>query len=79
MNPTISSLKDVPAKKKGELWDKKLKLNFRFLEGKHELVKLHAFKIMGESFRHWRLDLNKKYIQKGLTPFHEFDNIIPSQ
>ena len=79
LNPAIPSWKDVPAKKKGELWDKKLKLNFRFLECKHELVKLHAFKIMGESFRHWRLDLNKKYIQKGLTPFHEFDNIIPSQ
>jgi hypothetical protein len=34
---------------------------------------------MGESFRHWKLDLNKKYIQKGLTPFNEFSNITPSQ
>ena len=66
-------------KKKGELWDKKLKLNFRFPEGKHELVKLNAFKIMGESFQRWRLELNKKYMQKGLTPFHEFGNITPSQ
>ena len=49
-NPTIPSWKVVPEKKKGELWDKKLKLNFRFSKGKHELVKLHAFKIMGESF-----------------------------
>ena len=79
LNPTISSLKDVPAKKKGELWDKKLKLSFRFLEDKHELVKLHAFKIMGESFQRWRSDLNKKYIQKELTPCHEFGNITPSQ
>jgi len=34
---------------------------------------------MGESFRRWRSELNKKYIQKGLTPFHEFGNITPSQ
>ena len=34
---------------------------------------------MGESFRHWRSKLNKKYIQKGLTPFNEFDNITPNQ
>ena len=34
---------------------------------------------MGESFRHWRSELNKKYIQKGLTPFNEFGNITPSQ
>ena len=34
---------------------------------------------MGESFRRWRSELNKKYIQKGLTPFHEFNNITPSQ
>ena len=25
------------------------------------------------------MELNKKYIQKGLIPFHEFDNITPSQ
>ena len=34
---------------------------------------------MGESFRHWRSELNKKYIQKRLTPFNEFGNITPSQ
>ena len=34
---------------------------------------------MGESFRRWRSKLNKKYIQKGLTPFKEFSNITPSQ
>jgi hypothetical protein len=49
------------------------------LERKHELVKSHAFKIMWESFQHWRSDPNKKYIQKGLTPFHEFGNITPIQ
>ena len=66
LNPTIPNQKEVPEKKKDELWDKQLKLNFRFPEGKQELVK-NAFKIMGESFRHWRSELNKKYIQKGVN------------
>ena len=35
--------------------------------------------MMGESFRRWRSELNKKYIQKGLTPFNEFGNITRSQ
>ena len=34
---------------------------------------------MGESFRCWKLDLDKNYIQKGLTPFNEFGHITPSQ
>jgi len=54
-------------------------INFRFPEGKSELVKSHAFKIMGHTFRRWRSDLNTKYIQKGLTPFHEFGKITQSQ
>ena len=39
LNLAISNWKEVPEKKKDELWDKQLKLNFRFPEGKHELVK----------------------------------------
>ena len=39
LNPTIRNWKKVPEKKKDELWDKQLKLNFRFPEGKQELVK----------------------------------------
>ena len=35
--------------------------------------------MMGESFRHWRSELNTKYIQKGLTPFNEFGKITSSQ
>ena len=34
---------------------------------------------MGESFQRWRLELNTKYIQKGLSPFNEFGKITPSQ
>ena len=50
LNPAIHSWNDVPKKKKEDLWDEKVKLNFRFLEGKLELVKRHAFKIMGQCF-----------------------------
>jgi hypothetical protein len=57
----------------------KLKQNFRFPEGTHELVQENAFKIMGQSFRRWRSDLNKNFIQRKLTPFHEYGNITPSQ
>ena len=78
LNPAIPNWKEVLENKKDELWDRQLKLNFRFPEGKHELVK-NAFRMMGESFRRWRSELNKKYIQKGLTPFNEFGNITPSQ
>jgi hypothetical protein len=35
--------------------------------------------MMGQSFRRWRSELNIKYIQKGLTPFHEYGNITPTQ
>ena len=38
-NPAIPNWKEVPENKKNELWDRQLKLNFRFPEGKHELVK----------------------------------------
>ena len=39
LNPAIPNRKEVPEKKNDELRDKQLKLNFRFSEGKHELVK----------------------------------------
>ena len=34
---------------------------------------------MGNAFQRWRSDLNKRFIQKGLTPFHEFGNITHNQ
>jgi hypothetical protein len=35
--------------------------------------------MMGQSFRHWRSELNTNYIQKGLTPFHVYGKITPTQ
>ena len=50
LNPAIPNWNSVPELKKKELWDTKVAINFRFLEGKSELVKSHAFKIMGHAF-----------------------------
>ena len=61
LNLAIPNWKDVLENKKNELWDRQLKLNFRFPEGKHELVK-NAFRMMGDSFQRWRSELNTKYI-----------------
>ena len=39
LNLAIPNWKEVLENTKNALWDRQLKLNFRFLEGKHELVK----------------------------------------
>ena len=40
LNPAIPNWKEVPENKKNELWDRHLRVNFRFPKGKHELVKM---------------------------------------
>ena len=39
LNPAIPNWKEVAENTKNALWDRQLKVNFRFPEGKHELVK----------------------------------------
>ena len=39
LNPTIPNWKEVPENIKNALCDRQLKVNFRFPEGKHKLVK----------------------------------------
>ena len=46
LNPAIRGWNLVPMSQKVDLWEK-LKQNFRFPEGTHELVQQNAFKIMG--------------------------------
>ena len=66
LNLAIPTWKDVPAKKKGELWDKKLKLNFRFLEGKHELVK-NCFQDHGRVILTLELGAQQEVYSKGVN------------
>jgi hypothetical protein len=79
LNLAIPNWKDYLEEKKTELWDEHLVKNFMFPEGTYELVKHRAFQMMGQSFRRWRTELNTKFIQKGLTPFHLYGNITPAQ
>jgi hypothetical protein len=78
LNPSIPNWQDYLEEKKTELWDKFLLVNFRLPQGTHALVKRRAMKVMGDSFRRWRNYLNRKYIQRGLTPYHEFGHITPT-
>lgn len=78
LNPAIPTWKEVPADTKKVLWDK-LMTNFRFPAETEEMVRRHAMKQIGESWRGWKSSLNVKYVQKGLTPFKEFGNITPGQ
>jgi hypothetical protein len=82
LNPAIrfwSGKHGMPEAKKQELWDEWLMNTFRLPTGTHELVKRHAYKIIGNIFQRWRADLNKRFIQRGLTPFYEFGNITHNQ
>jgi hypothetical protein len=82
LNPAIyfwSGKHGVTEAKKQELWDEWLMGTFRLSARTHELVKRHAYKIIGNAFQRWRADLNKRFIQRGLTPFHEFGNITHNQ
>ena len=78
LNPAIPNWKEVPENKKNELWDRQLKLHFRFPEGKHELVK-KCFQDDGRVIPTLEVGAQHEYIQKGLTPFKEFGKITPSQ
>ena len=42
-------------------------------------MKHYAKKMLGESFRRWKSELNTKYVQKGLTPFANYGDITPQQ
>jgi hypothetical protein len=82
LNPAIrfwTSKQGVPLQDKNKIWEKWLMVNFRLPEGKHELVRKHTYKIMGHAFQRWRSDLNRRFIQRGLTPFHECrQNLVDS-
>jgi hypothetical protein len=75
-NPTIKSWTLFSKETKTFLCDRLFK-NFRFQEGSHGKVQHQALKQIRESFRCWKSELNTKYIQKGLTPFDKYRNIIP--
>jgi hypothetical protein len=80
LNPSIRNWQDYPEDIKGNLWEERLLKNFdfRISAEKLPLVRRRAMKMMGESFRRWRNEMNTDYIKKGLTPYHKYGNITPT-
>ena len=52
---------------KNEIW-KKLKAKIKFPKGTEQLAKKATLKNMGIIFRHWKVDLNAKYVKKNEVP-----------
>lgn len=80
LNPSIRNWHDYPEDIKDDLWKNRLLVNFNFRipAEKLPLVRRRAMKMMGESFRRWRNELNTEYIKKGLTPYHKYGHITPA-
>ena len=56
-----------------------LEQNFCFPQGTRDKVKYYARKMLGETFRRWKSELNVRYVKKGLTPFADYVDITPAQ
>lgn len=59
---------------KEDMWQE-LKRCFQFPEDKEALVRQHALKTMGSSFRQWKFELNRDYVKKGKTPFRKWGHL----
>ena len=68
LDPTISDWVIVPKGRKEAMWQL-LSRTFILPRGTQDNVKNYAKKMLGESFRQWKSELNTKYEQKGRTPF----------
>ena len=56
-----------------------LSRTFVFSRETRDKVKHYARKMLGETFRKWKRELNVRYVKKGLTPFADFGDITPAQ
>ena len=78
LNPAIPNWKEIPENTKNAIWDRQLKINFRFPEGKHELVK-KCYQDDGRVISTLEVGAQHEVYPKRLTPFNEFGKITPSQ
>ena len=78
LDPTIPSWPLVPEGRKEAMWQL-LSRTFIVPRGTREQVKHYALKMLGETFRRWKSELNKRYVQKGRTPFANYGDITPAQ
>ena len=78
LDPTIPDWLTVPEGRKEAMWQL-LSRTFILPRGTQDRVKHYAKKMLGESFRRWKSELNTKYVQKGRTPFADYGDITPTQ
>ena len=74
LDPTIPSWPLVPKGRKEAMWQL-LSRTFIVPRGTREQVKHYALKMLGETFRRWKSELNTRYVQKGRTPFADYGDI----
>ena len=78
LDTTIPDCLTVPEGRKEVMWQL-LSRTFFLPRGTQDKVKHYAKKMLGETFRRWKSELNTKYVQKGLTPFADYGDITPQQ
>jgi len=78
LDPMISDWPTVAEGRKEAMWQL-LSRTFILPRGTQDKVKHYAKKMLGETFRRWKSELNTKYVQKGLTPFADYGDITPQQ
>ena len=78
LDPTIPSWPLVSEGRKEAMWQL-LSRNFILPRGTREQVRRYALKMLGETFRRWKSELNTRYVQKGRTPFADYADITPAQ
>jgi len=78
VDPTIEKWTLVPEGEKETMWQL-LSRSFVFPRGTRDKVKHYARKMLGETSRRWKSELNVRYVKKGLTPFADYGDITPAQ
>ena len=56
-----------------------LRQTFILPRGTQDRVRHYARKMLGESFRRWKCELNTKYVKNGRTPFADYGEITQAQ
>ena len=56
-----------------------LRQTFILSRGTQDRVRNYARKMLGESFRWWKSELNTKYMKEDRTPFADYGEITPAQ
>jgi len=64
LDPTIPSWPLVPEGRKEAMWQL-LSRTFILSRATREQVRRYALKMLGETFRRWKRELNTRYVQKG--------------